>query len=94
MAEHIDGRRYPHDADNEARLYEDRNGRLWVTHEELLKCGYINLSDFDVVYLNGRFYELQAYVRRAGGWWVEEIDPEAASEDLAGTPEVHSGEPT
>jgi hypothetical protein len=73
--EHRDGRRYPHDADNEARIYE-KDGQLWVTHEELLKCGYINLADFDVVFLNEKFYELQAHIRRPNAWWIEEIDAE------------------
>lgn len=91
MAEHRDGRSYPHDADNEARVYEDKHGQLWVTHEELLNCGYINLADFDVVYLNGRFYELQAYVNRPKAWWIEEIDPEKA-EVPEQAPEVTTGE--
>jgi len=91
--EHVDGRRYPHDANNTAEIYEDKQGNLWVTHQELLECGYINLEDFDVVYLNGEFYELQAHLKKPNAWWIEELDVEKeASENLTETPEIHSGE--
>lgn len=73
MVAHADGRLLPHDADNQARIYEDENGHEFVTHEELLECGYILLDDFDIVYLNGKFYELQAYVPKAKAWWIEEV---------------------
>jgi len=81
--EHRDGRRYPHDADNVARVYEDTESRLWVSHEELLQCGYINLADFDIVYLNGKFYELQAHMKRPNAWWVEEVDVEAEAKETS-----------
>lgn len=85
MAWHVDGRTYPHDVDNQAAVYEDEQGRLWVTHEELLACGYRGIEDFDVVYINGKFYELQAYMRIPAAWWIEEVEleeetPEAESE--------------
>ena len=83
MTTHIDGRTYPHDVDNKARIYEDASGHLWVTHEELLLCGYRNICDFDVVFLNGKFYELQAHSRKGEAWWVEQIE----------TPEVPESEP-
>lgn len=73
MVTHVDGRTIPHDPDNTARIYEDKGGRLWVTHEELLECGYRELSDFDIVYLNGTFYELQAHIRESDSWWIEEV---------------------
>jgi hypothetical protein len=90
MVEHVSGRTIPHNADNTARIYEDKHGRLWVTHTELLECEYVNLEDFDVVYLNGRFYELQAHIRESDSWWVEEIETEEESEQAPETPE---GEP-
>lgn len=74
--------------------YEDR---LWVPHDELLRAGYLNLDDFDVVQIKGKFYELQARIGRTlthgikgGAWWIEEIDanvtvpdyfPEGGTED-------------
>lgn len=90
MVAHSDGRDYPHDADNKARIYEDDRGNLWVSHEDLLRCGYILLNDFDVVYLNGTFYELQGYIRKAKAWWIEQVeqtfDPDST------TPEAIAGE--
>ncbi len=62
-----------HNADNYARVYE-KSGVLWVTHEELLACGYRNIEDFDVVFLNGEFYELQGHSDKAGAWWIEPVD--------------------
>lgn len=73
MIAHLDGRTIPHDPDNKARIYEDKDGRLWVTHEELLQCGYRLIEDFDIVYLNGVFYELQAHIRKSDSWWIEEV---------------------
>jgi len=88
MTEHEDGRQYPHDADNHVRIYEDEPGRMWVTHEELLLCGYINISDFDVVYLNGKFYELQAHANKPDSWWIEEIPIGEEAETQAYSPET------
>ncbi len=73
MVVHVDGRLLPHDADNTARIYEDKRGLKYVTHEELLECGYREISDFDIVYLNGKFYELQGHVPKADSWWIEEV---------------------
>jgi PAS domain-containing protein len=63
-----------HNVDNYVRLYLDSNGLIWVTHEELLNCGYRNIEDFDIVYLNERFYELQGYMRAVRSWWIEVVD--------------------
>lgn len=92
---HIDGRTYPHDVDNHAVIYEDEGGRLWVTHEDLLQCGYRAISDFDVVYLNGKFYELQAHINRANSWWVEEVSEVSEDETSLGVrpQEGSEGEP-
>ena len=89
MVAHVDGRLRPHNADNMARIYEDKNGRLWVTHQELLECEYIHLEDFDVIYLNGRFYEIQAHNRESNSWWIEEIKTE---EDSESPQEITEGE--
>lgn len=80
MTQHVDGRVHPHNVDNRARIYEDAQGRLWVTHEELLLCDYRNICDFDVVYLNGRFYELQAHSRKGECWWIEEVPADSEVE--------------
>lgn len=94
MVAHADGRTYPHDADNKARIYEDGTGHMWVSHEDLLKCGYILLDDFDIVYLNGKFYELQAHIRPAGGWWIEEVETPQEADEGEPAPEVPAGEQT
>jgi len=73
MTEHVEGRAIPHEVDNTATIYEDKRDLLWVTHQELLNCGYINLEDFNVVYLNGKFYELQGYSHTANSWWISEV---------------------
>lgn len=65
---------YPHKHDSQARIYTDEKGRLWVTHHELLDAGYSNLESFSIVYLNGKFYELQGHANSANAWWVEEAD--------------------
>lgn len=62
-----------HNPEARARIYEDANGRLWVTHDELLLAGYGWLEDFSIVFINGKFYELQAYIRSARAWWIEEV---------------------
>lgn len=75
---------YPHQFDNSARLYRDEQDRLWVTHTELLENGYQYIEDFDIVYLNGTFYELQAYMEKPDAWWIEAIptEPEDADNQL------------
>lgn len=87
MVFHAEGNTLPHNADNEARLYEDKHGHLWVTHQELLDCEYRGLEDFDIVYLNGKFYELQAHIKEADAWWIEEVPTETEQ-----APEVPTGE--
>ena len=66
---------YAHNVDAIARIY-DSEGRLWVTHTELLEAGYENLEDFTIVYLNGEFYELQGYASTPDAWWLEVADGE------------------
>ena len=91
MTEHQEGRLIPHEEDNAATIYEDKRGLLWVTHQELLDCGYINLCDFDIVYLNKKFYELQGHSRVANAWWIEVVEtPETEAEPEA--QEVATGE--
>lgn len=53
----------------------------FVSHEDLLEAGHKNLCDFDVVPINGLFYELQAYLDAPDVWWIEEIDPTKEVED-------------
>jgi hypothetical protein len=56
----------------------------FVSHQDLLDCGYENLCDFDLVVINGKVYELQAYLAKADCWWVEPTNvevPDALPED-------------
>lgn len=46
----------------------------FVANEDLLTIGYVDLEDFDIVRLNGTYYELQAYLKGADCWWVESIN--------------------
>jgi hypothetical protein len=91
MVWHVSGKYRPHTADNTARIYE-KKGYLYVAHEELLSCGYRGLEDFDVVYLNGRFYELIGYIRRAKAWWIEEVKIPEAEEEAEPSSETTEGE--
>lgn len=56
-------------------LYRPESDTLWVTHEELTRLG-IEPHDFDVVHLNGRFYELSGRNRTENLWWLEPINIE------------------
>lgn len=68
---------YPHRHDSKAQIYT-KGDNLFVSHAELLENGYEALEDFDIVYLNGTFYELQGYVEKPDAWWIEAVDiPEA-----------------
>ena len=78
---------YPHRHDNSARIYR-KDGQLWVTHTELLQSGYRNIEDFDIVYLNDKFYELQGFVEKPDAWWIEEVDIGALPE----TPPVQASD--
>jgi hypothetical protein len=64
---------YPHKHDNAAPVYH-KDGKYWVSHADLLANEYECLEDFSIVYLNGRFYELQAHVPKANAWWIEPIE--------------------
>jgi len=86
MTEHAEGRLVPREADNAAVIYEDKRGMLWVTHQELLDCGYINLCDFDIVYLNEAFYELQGHSKVAHAWWIEKVEmPDVSTDETEGS---------
>lgn len=63
---------YPHRHDAKARIYE-KDGILWVTHADLLGAEYEAIEDFMIVYLNGKFYELQGYANEPDAWWIEEV---------------------
>lgn len=67
---------YPHRHDAKARVYTDANDLTWVTHADLLANEYEALEDFGIVYLNGKFYELQGYAEEPGAWWIEEVPME------------------
>jgi hypothetical protein len=60
---------------------------LWVPHQQLLFGGYRHLEDFNIVLLNGVYYELQAHVGKlkpefpGGIWWVETVSLEWNEED-------------
>lgn len=75
----------PHKADVSIplHLYE---GLMWLPHVALIEAGYINLEVGSIVFVNNRFYELQARSKRRGDmWWVEEIVTDGAFDDV--TPE-------
>ena len=72
----------PHRHDNQARIYKDSEGRLWVTHAELLDNGYRFIDDSTIVFLNGKFYECVVYVDKAGSWWIKEIVVDGAADHL------------
>lgn len=68
-------------------------GKLWIPHQHLLRDGYSLIEPFQVVKVNGVFYELQGHVGKSarnlpgGAWWVEKIDPdEWAAQAVEGLP--------
>ena len=68
---------YPHTHDAKAQVYVDKEGRYWVSHQELLEY-YQGIEDFAIVYLNGKFYELQGYAKVPDAWWMEAVDGETS----------------
>lgn len=53
----------------------------FIPHQELIDMGYMSLEDFDIVRVNGRFFELQGFNEPVEAWWVEEIQlPEEESD--------------
>lgn len=79
---------YPHRHDNAAPVYEDKDGKYWVSHADLLANDYANIEDFDIVYLNGKFWELQGYAEKPNAWWVEPVVgevPDAPPQDTQET---------
>ena len=77
---------YPHKHNNAAPVYEDKDGKYWVSHADLLANEYECLEDFSVVYLNGKFWELQGYAEKPNAWWIEQVEgvaPDAPPETEA-----------
>lgn len=72
---------YPHKHDNAAPIYE-KDGKYWVSHADLLALEYEFLEDFSIVYVNGKFYELQGYVPKPNAWWIEPIATEGVMSDI------------
>lgn len=56
-------------------IYFDPPAPQWafVSHADLLTLGYTALEDFDVVEINGRLWELQAYLASVNAWWIEPV---------------------
>lgn len=73
---------YPHRYDNQARIYRDSEGRLWVTHAELLENGYRFIDDTTILYLNEEFYETLAFIEKAGAWYIRHIQVDGAADNL------------
>lgn len=71
---------YPHKHDNAAPIFK-KKGRYYVSHADLLANEYANIEDFDIVYLNGVFYELQGYIQPANAWWIEPVEIEGVIDD-------------
>lgn len=63
------------------------DGLMWLPHKILIEeGGYINLEVGSIVFVNDRFYELQARSKRKGDmWWVEELVIDGCFDDV--TPE-------
>lgn len=72
---------YPHKHDNSAPIYKDKNGQMWVSHADLLANEYEYMEDFSIVYLNGKFYELQGYLPKVNAWWIEPVPIEGVIVD-------------
>lgn len=73
----------PHKADVSIPLHLFEN-LMWLPHKELVEeGGYINLEVGSIVFVNNRFYELQARSKRAGDmWWVEEVVVDGVFDDV------------
>lgn len=73
---------HPKNAEVQVHVMEgdDLPSWLFIAHADLIKVGYQNLEDFDVVRVNGDYYELQGYLEGTGVWWVEEIPLDGAEE--------------
>ena len=82
---------YPHRHDNEAPVYKDSGGRLWVTHADLLENGYRSVTEDTILYLNGKFFEAQGYSDNGGAWLIEEVVVDGAADSL--DPSMFGGEP-
>lgn len=51
----------------------NENG-LWVQKADLEKVGYTQVDDFDIIRINGRYYELIG--ETPNKWWIEECSTE------------------
>lgn len=74
---------YPHPTDLACTIYE-AEGQRWVKHHELIEGGYSHLEDFSIVYIDGRFYELQGHTRAA----QRILGRQLANEPLASYPDA------
>jgi len=76
---------YPHPPDAQVPVSMEYN-RLWLNHDDLIEVGYRNLEAGSIVFVGGRFYELQgpSQISRTSSyrWWVEEVQTEGAADDL------------
>lgn len=73
---------YPHRHDNEAPIYRDARGLLWVTHTDLLGNGYRSVTEDMILYINGKFFEAQGFSEGAGAWLIEEVQVDGAADSL------------
>lgn len=60
--------------DSVTLIYRDDMDSVWVHNDELVRLGYRSLEPFDVVKLNGRYYELTYLDRKTRFWEVEHLD--------------------
>lgn len=82
----------PHQADLEIPLHV-WDGRMWLSHDELTKAGYVNLSEDSIVFVGNRFYELQGRRKRGGDmWWVEEVVVDGCFDDVTPEQIINGGE--
>lgn len=79
---------YPHKHDNAAPVYRDKDGTYWVSHADLLALEYEFLEDFSIVYMNGKFWELQGYAEKPNAWWIERV--EGRLDDIPETKETEA----
>lgn len=78
---------YPHKHDNAAPVYL-KDGKHYVSHADLLAMEYGFLEDFSIVYVNGKFWELQGYIEKPNAWWIEPVETEGV---VANAPPEEAG---
>lgn len=65
----------PHPEDDSATLvWRDDMDCVLVHNDELVRLGYRSLEPFDVVKLNGKYYELCDFDRKSRFWTVANLD--------------------